>query len=102
MDKRDCAICGSDIWDEYYMIYDAIWIEASTDVELCSDRDLGSVRIKETGGVDGREICIGCIEERLKRKLTYKDFPVLPVNIMALHDGSDRIKNRLEGFTYEH
>lgn len=102
MDERKCDICGENVWHEYYMVYDVLWIEASIDVELCSDSDLGSIRIKETGGVDEREICIGCIEERLKRKLTYKDFPVFPVNIMALERGSDRIKNRLEGFTYEH
>jgi hypothetical protein len=38
-------------------------------------------------------LCIGCLEIRLGRKLTYKDFPKLPVNKKTILD-SPRLRDR--------
>lgn len=77
MHKFPCHDCGYDTFrDEYYMVLDGIWNEAVKDnVEF---------------------LCIGCLESRLSRKLTPKDFDKnLPVNTLDWFPMSDRLKNRL-------
>lgn len=59
--------------NEYYMVHDKIWIKA-----------------KMKKGM----LCIGCIEKRLKRKLTTNDFTEYPINKDFLPK-SKRLLNRL-------
>ncbi len=83
MDKRKiqkshknfiCIGCGKDTWNEYYMLYGRIWRRANP-------REKGM-------------LCISCVEEKLGRKLTKKDFTKAPVNIAsALRTAI--LKNRL-------
>lgn len=72
---RDCATCTL-CTDEYYMVEDAIW-EVAT--ENFGGRGL---------------LCIGCLEERLGRKLVANDFPDYPVN-NGFFPQSTRLKSRL-------
>lgn len=55
-----CIKCGKDTWDEYYMLYSRIWKRVNPKVK----------------GM----LCIDCVEARLGRKLTKKDFTKAPVN----------------------
>ena len=57
---RKCDDCGKNLATnhEYYMVKDDIWEEAGM----------------ENGTGD---LCINCLEDRLGRELTYKDFPKL-------------------------
>lgn len=52
MSSWDCEICHADTREEYYMVHDDIW---------------------ERYGMDPF-LCIGCLEERMGRKLTFYDF----------------------------
>jgi len=69
----DCGVNTGEI-NEYYMVYNFLW--------------WGVVR---TSGM----LCIGCLENRLKRKLTKYDFPKLPVNNENDNKKSERLKDRL-------
>lgn len=55
----DCGVNTSAI-DEYYMVYDEVWLEANP--------------------VDCGMLCIVCLEKRLGRLLTAKDFTGYPIN----------------------
>jgi hypothetical protein len=55
-----CADCGNDtLPHEQYMLFDAVWAQA--------------------GGGDGF-LCVGCLEDRLDRRLTPDDFLAVPLN----------------------
>lgn len=56
-----CVLCGVDTWKvhEYYMVKERIW--------------------KKHGPHKGM-LCIGCLEERMGRKLVAKDFTDAPIN----------------------
>lgn len=71
----DCAGCGGSTVDEYYMVTDAVWEQATQDA-----LDM---------------LCIGCLEERIGRKLTPGDFPHYPVNSDNIQPRSDRLLDRL-------
>ncbi len=62
--------------DEYYMVTKKVWTKA----------------VPEIKGM----LCIGCLEKRIKRKLTYKDFKNVPLNHMGGGFGqSKRLIDRL-------
>jgi len=81
-----CGVNTSKI-KEYYMVHDEIWLSVSEDVY----------------GM----LCIGCLEERLGRRLTPDDFMDCPVNNWKftppprkwrhLSHCSDRLLSRLTG-----
>jgi hypothetical protein len=74
-----CVDCSTNTHetDEYYMVHDHVWEkEASMDKE---------------GGM----LCIGCLETRIKRRLTADDFTYAPVNFIFLR--SERLADRLQG-----
>jgi hypothetical protein len=74
-----CLDCRKDTYKmgEYYMVIDAVWAEANPNKK----------------GM----LCIGCLEKRLGRALTIRDFLWCPLNVMNVFDGttSKRLKNRL-------
>jgi hypothetical protein len=59
--------------NEYYSIWDDIWALANP-------------------AIDGM-LCIGCLEERLERKLNPVDFTDWPINYVF--NQSDRLKDRM-------
>lgn len=83
---EDCGVNTFDI-DEYYMVKDEIWFS------VCDD-------------VYGM-LCIGCLEERLGRRLTPTDFmdcklmdwkvSPAPWRMKHLEGGSDRLLSRVIG-----
>lgn len=75
----NCKDCGVDTGaiDEYYMVLDAVWIEAG-------------------GGKPHRGLlCIGCLEKRLGRQLRAYDFLDCPLNHMTKM--SARLRSRVGG-----
>lgn len=82
-DKRFfCKSCGIDTSTknkgiaEYYMVEDDVWESAGMTI-------------------DGGMLCIGCIEDRLGRKLTPSDFTDCLLNTEGIFPKSDRLKERL-------
>ena len=71
-----CVLCGvdTDALDEYYMVTDELW---------------GSY------GVHHGQLCIGCLEERLGRRLTEDDFTDVPLNTDRSLTRSARLTDRL-------
>jgi hypothetical protein len=71
----DCVACGVDTTaiGEYYMVADAIW---------------------ETYGPADGCLCIGCLEDRMGRRLRPGDFQNAPVN-GECERHSDRLRDRL-------
>ncbi len=77
---RVCTNCENE--DEYYMVKNEIWAQY---------------------GNGGGMLCIGCLEERMDRKLTPDDFVDVPINYLVWNGinmeppyKSDRLLNRLE------
>ncbi len=66
--------CKKDTWNEYYMLYSRIWKKANSKIE--------------------GKLCINCVEARLGRKLSKKDFTKALVNTMKT-TRTARLKNRL-------
>jgi len=76
-----CIDCGENthIIGEYYMLKNSIWHQI--------------IRIKERG----KMLCIGCVENRLGKKLCKNDFlPDAPINSISLGYKSSRLLNRLK------
>lgn len=75
-----CKSCGKDTFqNEYYMIHNELWLLANN-------------------GEKGGFLCINCLEEKLQRKLTKKDFTECPVNsaiVGPFSKRSDLLNNRL-------
>lgn len=74
----DCVDCkvNTAANDEYYMVHSHVW--------------------KQTGlGPHGGMLCIGCLEERIGRKLTSADFTDAPINhgIFRLSELKNRINS---------
>lgn len=67
--------CKKDTWDEYYMLYSRVWKKANPKIK--------------------GKLCISCVEQRLKRKLTSKDFTKALVNTIKTKRSS-RLKQRLD------
>ena len=74
-----CLDCHCDTFeiDEDYMVHNSVWDQVVPD--------------------DGGELCIGCLETRLGRKLTQADFADVPVNDGRVFSKSPRLKARLNG-----
>lgn len=74
----DCVDCGVDTHNEYYMVRHHLW--------------------KYAGDINGM-LCIGCLEDRLGRTLTFKDFLECPLNDINREEGqffsSHRCSERL-------
>lgn len=71
-----CIDCGMDTLIEHFTVWDHLWLEA----------------VPEYDG----DLCIGCLECRLGRRLTAADFPPYPIN--DINNGwakSDRLTERL-------
>lgn len=82
-----CADCGvgTNTLGEYYMVCDAIWQQA-----------WAGRRKSWHGEVPGTEIlCIGCLEQRLGRKLMRCDFTDATVNNPDDPTISERLRDRL-------
>ena len=58
-----CQDC-QDLGPEYYMVADAVWLEAGLDEGFC---------------------CLDCLTNRLGRSLTAADFPQVQVNRLVLY-----------------
>lgn len=64
--------CGfNTLHAEYYMVHDGLWPN------------------------DAVMLCVGCLEDRLGRKLTYRDFTNAPVNRLNFGTKSARLIDRL-------
>ena len=74
-----CVDCTANTYhdDEYYMVHDHVWEE---DASMAKD-----------GGM----LCIGCLESRIRRRLTADDFTNAPVNF--IFPQSARLADRLKG-----
>ncbi len=74
-----CLDCKKDTYKlgEYYMVVNRVWNRANP---------------KKKG-----MLCIGCLEERLGRKLHFRDFLWCPLNVINVFDSktSERLKDRL-------
>jgi len=74
----NCKDCKKTTIHEYYMVWDRVWKRSD---------------MKPDGGM----LCIGCLEQRLGRKVTQKDF--LPILLNQPHAPgfakSRRLLNRL-------
>lgn len=70
----DCTIYTSEL-GEYFTIRKATWLAA----------------VPEDDGM----LCIGCVEQRLGRKLTYDDFTWSPINLRMMFTGSERLRDRM-------
>ena len=66
--------CKKDTWDEYYMLYSSVWKRANPKVK--------------------GKLCIKCVEKRLGRKLTKKDFTKALVNSVKTKRAA-KLKKRL-------
>lgn len=77
----ECKANTADL-DEYYMVTDEIWAE---------------VGMTPNGGM----LCIGCLEDRLQRRLTRSDFPNYPVNSGPYFKRSERLRDRLGHFQHQ-
>ena len=69
----DCLDCGNSTVTEYYIVHDEIW------------------PLTDGAGL----LCIGCLETRLRRRLTAADFTDAPVNALDRFKKSDRLRNRM-------
>ena len=74
LDCKEETIFRADRADEYYMIHDALWLQAHP--------------------ARKGKLCIGCLEQRLGRRLTPADFTDAPVNKPG-RSNSRRLNSRL-------
>ena len=77
LDGFNCLDCGinTDTIHEYYMVTNKIW--------------------KQVHPLDEGMLCIGCVELRLGRVLTRKDFSNAPLNNLGGWEQSERLLERL-------
>ena len=77
--KFKCLDCGVDTGKilEHYFIHLSVWLQ---------------VHNSKTG-----MLCIGCLENRLGRKLTSEDFPPVSINDPKICAMSDRLRSRIIG-----
>jgi hypothetical protein len=73
-----CLDCTVDTCEsgEYYIVRDAVWL---------------AVNPNNKG-----MLCISCLEQRLGRELTSEDFAWVPLNLIQMFQGSDRLKARVD------
>lgn len=70
---HDCAACTNCDF-EYYMVHDEIW---------------------NGSGLDYGMLCIGCLEQRIQKLLTARDFTDAPINQIGREIGTARLQARL-------
>lgn len=75
MGRLDCLWCGVDTVDEYYIVTREIWEQYGP---------------KKNEGC----LCIGCLEDRMDRRLVPGDFTDVPVNTDGGHR-SERLRDRM-------
>jgi hypothetical protein len=74
-----CHDCGGD--SPPYQVHDWIWKEAWPDYQHIRDLIFRKLSYHQTRQWMALELCFGCLSKRLKRSLTFGDFPVnLPIN----------------------
>jgi hypothetical protein len=75
----DCVDCGINTLDskEYYMVSNSVWLET---------------KLKTDEGM----LCISCLESRIGRNLTSKDFPDLPINTQIFFPKSSLFLSRIQ------
>lgn len=73
----NCLDCkkNTDALGEYYMVHNRLW---------------GRANPKDKG-----MLCIGCLENRIGRKLKSTDFTFCPLNAGNFFEGSERLQNRM-------
>jgi hypothetical protein len=71
----DCRVNTNAI-NEYYMVNREVWLASG---------------LKSNGGM----LCIGCLEHRIGRELTRKDFTDAPINRASFFGRSARLLKRL-------
>jgi hypothetical protein len=76
----DCSVDTAEL-QEYYMLRREVW-RGINPPTLAAPRSEGM-------------LCIGCVEARLGRKLTYEDFLWAPINLHAVFNGSERLRDRM-------
>jgi hypothetical protein len=78
-----CMDCGASTYTENYMVRDDLWSAAGM------------------WKGDDRMLCIGCLERRIRRRLTRKDFPRMPLNDDPRRENrrSSRLRERLKAGT---
>jgi hypothetical protein len=84
-----CKDCGTNTVPlegnrEYYEVQDQLWNE------IAQAPGIG----QSDNGPEGFFLCIGCLEERISRKLTPDDFKAFPANVPSPWY-SDRLNDRL-------
>lgn len=77
MTDWDCADCGVNTLNEYYMVHNEIWEQFGCEPLLC----------------------VGCLEDRLGRQLWTGDFTHVAVNNINMFEKSDRLFDRLTNTT---
>ena len=79
----ECKDCKTDPCPEYYMLWDHLWAEANK-VNLAVKRDsyfCFPEHVENNGNSLSGQLCFSCLEKRLERYLTQKDFPSsIPAN----------------------
>lgn len=70
-----CLSCRENTRDEYYMVRNDLW----------------NLVVPGKKGM----LCIGCLEDRIGRRLVPNDFTDLPVNRLDFNYKSDRLRDRL-------
>jgi hypothetical protein len=71
-----CIDCQKDTWNEYYMLYSHVWKKANPEIK--------------------GKLCIACVEKRLRRNLTSKDFTKALVNTEKTKR-TIKLQNRING-----
>lgn len=88
MSKCPCSDCQQETnhtdQAEWYMVLDSIWAEATKEVPA-------------------KYLCIGCLEKRLNRQLTHKDFncTTLANFLPDRFSHSERLKDRLKDLVFD-
>jgi len=75
---KDCKVNTGTI-AEYYMVEDRVWKKAGNEAGM---------------------LCIGCLEDRLGRRLHTNDFSKCPLNFDPSWIKSDRLLNRMTNGSY--
>ena len=106
-----CNDCGIDTtpnigkW-EFYSVTDDVWeaarLAASTVIisreraELIAEaRRANRQGVLDSGFMNDHFLCIGCLEQRIGRRLTALDFTVCPVNNPGHQNNTQRLRDRL-------
>jgi hypothetical protein len=95
-----CKLCGVDTFEigEYYMIQEKVWCSFQLNEHSVRIYEYPNTKEKVKGVAYNNKgmLCIGCLENKIKRTLYYKDFIDYPINNhIDLNDKSTRIQSRM-------